>query len=172
MKTLQPFSPNSLNIHLEGEIIKQGHLFLLKFSLLDPAKAVLDSLREGVWKHWERADDLWKTTCFEAFISEPEKQSYWEINLSPSKQKWNLYHFESYREPQPPKPSQDFEIVEIRAGRETLDCTLKARVEVSSEFESNLTTVIRTETGISYYALHHAPSKPDFHYRRAMLPAE
>lgn len=172
MKTLLPFSPNSLNIHVEGEIVKQGHLFLLQFSLLDPAKAVLDSLQDGNWKTWDRADDLWKTTCFEAFITEPGKEHYWEVNLSPAKRKWNLYHFESYREPQPPQASDDFEMIDIQIRREVLNCTLKAKVEIKDEFESNLTTVIRTQEGVSYYALHHAPNKPDFHYRRAMRPTE
>lgn len=168
MKTLLPFSPNNHNIHFEGEITKQDHLILLRFSLTDPAHKVKDSLVPGQWKNWPRADELWKTTCFEAFIAATGKENYWEVNLSPAKQKWNLYSFEEYRKPQPPRVSADFEILEIEASRETLACTLKSKIELPEDLEANLTAVIRTQEGISYYALRHAPVKPDFHYREGL----
>src|SRR6185312_16219939 len=38
----------------------------------------------------ERADGLWKHTCFEAFISAAGLSGYYELNFSPSGQ-WAIY---------------------------------------------------------------------------------
>ena len=44
----------------------------------------------------ERADDLWRHTCFELFLREPEGEAYREFNFSPSGQ-WAAYAFDGYR---------------------------------------------------------------------------
>ena len=44
----------------------------------------------------ERADGLWKHTCFEAFISASGLSGYYELNFSPSGQ-WAIYSFDRYR---------------------------------------------------------------------------
>ena len=43
-----------------------------------------------------RADDLWRHTCFEAFIAEPRSAAYCELNFSPSGE-WAAYRFAGYR---------------------------------------------------------------------------
>jgi hypothetical protein len=43
-----------------------------------------------------RADGLWKTTCFEAFIHDAAGDQYSEFNFSPSGE-WAAYRFERYR---------------------------------------------------------------------------
>ena len=43
-----------------------------------------------------RAEELWRHTCFEAFVRSPREQSY-EFNFSPSSQ-WAAYWFDGYRE--------------------------------------------------------------------------
>jgi len=43
----------------------------------------------------ERTDDLWKTTCFEAFVQNVDG-GYCELNFAPSTQ-WAAYDFDSYR---------------------------------------------------------------------------
>jgi hypothetical protein len=43
-----------------------------------------------------RTDNLWRTTCFEAFIAPAEGESYRELNFSPSSQ-WAAYDFTAYR---------------------------------------------------------------------------
>src|SRR6186713_2098635 len=40
--------------------------------------------------------ELWKHTCFEAFIALPDGEVYFEFNFSPSSQ-WAVYRFEGYR---------------------------------------------------------------------------
>src|SRR5580692_8689743 len=45
----------------------------------------------------ESADNLWKHTCFEAFMAVTGVPGYQELNFSPS-QRWALYTFSAYRE--------------------------------------------------------------------------
>ncbi|WP_028605437.1 DOMON-like domain-containing protein [Ottowia thiooxydans] len=47
-------------------------------------------------KRPEAADDLWRHTCFEAFIHRPGESGYREFNLSPSGQ-WAAYAFSDER---------------------------------------------------------------------------
>ncbi|MEM8936111.1 MAG: hypothetical protein AAGC77_06860, partial [Pseudomonadota bacterium] len=61
----------------------------------------VDSLKIAAPGAPSRADDLWRTTCFEAFIRIPHSVSsggaaYWEVNASPSRQ-WATYAFSDYR---------------------------------------------------------------------------
>src|SRR5579863_7344904 len=44
----------------------------------------------------ERRDELWRQTCFEAFVSAAEACGYCEFNFSPSGD-WAAYQFEDYR---------------------------------------------------------------------------
>ena len=44
----------------------------------------------------ERADGLWRTTCFELFVKPAGGAGYFEFNFSPSSQ-WAAYRFEGYR---------------------------------------------------------------------------
>jgi hypothetical protein len=43
-----------------------------------------------------RTDELWRHTCFEAFIGAPPDVAYYEFNFAPSTQ-WAAYRFSSYR---------------------------------------------------------------------------
>ena len=113
-----------------------------------------------------RADGLWKTTCFEAFLRPEGGESYVELNFSPS-ERWAAYDFASYREG----------MTEREFSREP-NCTMR----VGSNFaifdvavpmgglpplpcELGLAAVIEEEGGVlSYWALAHPPGKPDFHH--------
>ena len=44
-----------------------------------------------------RADDLWKTTCFEAFLRVPGTEADREWNFAPSGE-WAAYDFTAYRD--------------------------------------------------------------------------
>ena len=44
-----------------------------------------------------RADELWRHTCFEAFIRGPQGAAYYELNFSPSTE-WAAYRFSGYRD--------------------------------------------------------------------------
>src|SRR5687768_3950280 len=44
-----------------------------------------------------RANNLWRTTCFEAFLTPVERPGYVELYFSPSSQ-WAAYDFSAYRQ--------------------------------------------------------------------------
>lgn len=124
------------------------------------------------WVRWSRADELWRTTCFEAFIARPEG-GYLEFNQSPSGQ-WAVYAFDGYRQGMTHQPG-----VEIRNGAREED---ERRLQVSGILDLDrmnlgqgpwrigLSAVIETVDGtISYWALAHPSDKPDFHHPDSLV---
>lgn len=125
-----------------------------------------------------RTDELWRHTCFEAFISAKPDGAYYEFNFSPSAQ-WAAYRFAGHRigmiaaEIAPPR-------IEVRRGDAGLE--LQASLELGGlvdlpggAWRLGLSAVIE-ETGgrKSYWALAHPPGEPDFHHSvcfAAELPA-
>ncbi len=121
----------------------------------------------------DRADDLWRTTCFEAFVREGQGPAYREFNFSPSSL-WAAYRFDGYR-----------------SGMENLELSVAPEIGLdASEGHFALETIaplpggggafalsaVIEETGghKSYWALAHPPGQPDFHHPTcfaATLPA-
>ena len=125
----------------------------------------------------ERASELWKHTCFEAFVRTSPGPNYIELNFSPSTQ-WAAYEFSDYRTGmttalQVSSPRIDIEAFEDRF-------VLRAQSELSSlshaPWRLALSGVVEEADGqISYWALTHAQGKPDFHNAQSFLfelPAE
>lgn len=110
------------------------------------------------------ADELWKHTCCELFIRHPGASAYSEFNFAPSGE-WAAYRFSGYRERREPQHASPAIAVERSAER----LELTARVAVASEkLQIGLSAVIEEESGaLSYWALRHAPGKPDFHHPHA-----
>ena len=107
-----------------------------------------------------RADDLWRTTCFELFVA-GEGSVYREINLSPSGA-WAAYDFDDHRQGMRNAEAQ----IEIETSHDNKVLTLIARIE--SEFplpaQAGLTAVIEEVDGmVRYWSTAFAPGKPDFH---------
>lgn len=124
----------------------------------------------GLVKSAGEADELWRHTCFEAFIAVHEEPEYYEFNFSPSGQ-WAGYAFKEYRQRKdwyfntPPA---------ITCVRSEDRLSLLAVVAVNDLppnpkykcFRLGLTAVIETKNQqISYWALFHPAGKPDFHHR-------
>ena len=93
---------------------KESSRFLLTFKIDDEMSEV--DLEKRILLHegnsLERKDELWKMTCFEMFLNPIGQKQYYEFNVS-LEGAWNCYHFAGYRFPQPPQPSNDFEIEKI-----------------------------------------------------------
>lgn len=124
-----------------------------------------DALKLPSLRGSQRADDLWRTTCFELFVA-LDGANYAEFNFSPSTC-WAAYRFESYRsgmqllsgvEPQ----------VTFAAGEgwlhlsATLDLAklvpdLNRPMGISAVFEQR-------DEKTSWWALRHMSEKPDFHH--------
>lgn len=116
------------------------------------------------------ADELWRTTCFEAFIRGPESERYWEFNFAPSTQ-WAAYGFDAYRawvrnakEAGRPRidVSGDGARLELRA---MLDLRNVTELPDDDAWTFALSAVIEDKNGVkSFWALAHPPDKPDFHH--------
>ena len=56
----------------------------------------IDDLRLPPVTASARADELWRHTCFEAFVRASPGEAYYEFNFAPSTQ-WAAYRFDCYR---------------------------------------------------------------------------
>ncbi|MDB5448428.1 MAG: hypothetical protein JWQ97_3745, partial [Phenylobacterium sp.] len=116
-----------------------------------------------------RADELWRSTCFEAFVGAFESPAYVEINLAPSAQ-WATYSFTSYREGMrtadeiPPPRFQSFRSAEGYELRAVIDLGASG-LPPAAPWRLAISTVLEEASGAkSYWALAHPPGKPDFHH--------
>ena len=104
-------------------------------------------------------DDLWRTTCFEAFVRRDEA-AYTEFNLSPSGD-WAAYRFAGYRQAMITTAIDPPDI-----GTHIDDSALVLTAALPLEGSLALSAVIEARDGSrSYWALAHPPGAPDFHHR-------
>ena len=112
-----------------------------------------------------RADELWKTTCFELFLRPEGGASYCEFNLSPS-ERWAAYDFSAYREGMAERPAEREPQTTIRLGSRfaVFDAAIPLTALPAGDCSMNLAAVIEEEGEVlSYWALTHSAEKPDFH---------
>ncbi len=166
MEILNPFLETKVPIKVAAEISVHGSRIDFHFEILDPNRLVLEGLVPGLSGPQEimRADNLWKTTCLEAFWAVPGEQKYWELNISPGGKKWNCYRFENYRQPVLPVVCYDYEIQNISVAAGTLECSVLGK-SVLPGIEASLCVIVRTANGTHFFSTAHAGSKPDFHNR-------
>ena len=153
---------------IEVEVTRRG---ARTFDLL---YGVTGDFRHIVWPLQEppgRADELWRHTCFEAFLRAADADEYFELNLSPSG-KWAAYHFHSCRQGMAPANVAPPRIASrwgLQEGRSTVSGTLgleRGGAPASSDpLQLGLSAVIEERNGrLSYWALAHSPGEPDFHH--------
>jgi hypothetical protein len=109
-----------------------------------------------------RADELWKTTCFEAFLRPAGKKSYREWNFAPCGQ-WAAYDFSSTRKGM---KNADAAAPYVRMEDNLTWWALGATIAIptDAQWHLGLSAVIEEKDGTkSYWALAHAGDKPDFH---------
>jgi hypothetical protein len=155
------------------EVRREGTQLDLGFRVEgDISQIVLPERRD----HVSRADELWKHTCFEAFVA--AGQGYGEINLSPSNQ-WAAYRFDSYRSGMAIRSG--FELLFADEHRAENAYDLIAELELgdlpaTGAWSVGLSAVVELSDGRRcFWALRHAPGRPDFHHPDAFalsLPAE
>lgn len=110
-----------------------------------------------------RTDELWRHTCFEAFARPVGGEDYREFNFAPSGQ-WAAYHFDGYRRGMRIAEDVLLPNVALRRGPGWLEVTALADVG-EGPIRLGLSAVIEAADGRkSYWALRHAPEKPDFHH--------
>jgi hypothetical protein len=178
--TLRPFAPQTGNtVRALTAHVERPHAGALRFRYdLD---ARLGRLRVPARHAARQVDELWKHTCFEAFIAPasgaPDASpatdalgEYRELNFSPSTE-WAAYSFSGYRKGMTSialQPPPDI-CAEAIAERLCVDVQVDLRSLFEHEPPSNLRVALAAviedaEGGITYWALKHAPIKPDFHH--------
>jgi hypothetical protein len=117
----------------------------------------------------ERADDLWRTTCFELFLTAGCGQ-YLELNFSPSS-RWAAYLFEGYRSGRRNTDMLTVSRLDIQASARSLelgvvvDLAPMTAATTEADWVAGFSAVIEARDGAkSYWALAHPPGEPDFHH--------
>jgi hypothetical protein len=110
-----------------------------------------------------RTDELWRSTCFEAFVRTGGAEGYLEFNLAPSTQ-WAAYRFDGYRSGMAPAGVAGPN-VQARVAADAVVLTAVLGVPVPAPWRVGLSAVVEEVGGrISYWALAHPPGRPDFHH--------
>jgi hypothetical protein len=112
-----------------------------------------------------QTDELWRHTCFEAFLRVDTGVAYHELNVAPSTE-WALYAFNDYRRGM--KPVHVAQPPPIRVDRDDYSLTVYVQLDLKVLPPSRalaLAAVIEGDDGrLSYWALKHPAAKPDFHH--------
>ncbi|RYZ55941.1 MAG: DOMON-like domain-containing protein [Proteobacteria bacterium] len=165
LKDFEGFYLKTFSLEASFEI--QDSVFRLEYRLkgpLDqlviPAKGTACSMRDELWKH----------TCFEAFLQDKKSPAYWEFNFSPSRD-WAIYRFERERQ----RVEVDITGIELVIQQERYPGELIMKIDIRPAEAFNvgrvgLTTVLEhQDESRSYWALTHTENKPDFHASESFI---
>jgi hypothetical protein len=116
-----------------------------------------------------QTDELWRHTCFEAFLASSPDAAYYEFNFAPSTQ-WAAYRFSGYRTGM--RAATEIKRPQISVESSPERYVLQASVELDQVLLSRgavwrlgVSAVIKEKSGsLSYWALAHPPGKADFHH--------
>ncbi|MFM6927938.1 MAG: DOMON-like domain-containing protein [Bdellovibrio sp.] len=172
MLTLKAFSENDFTklFNFTAEVfVTAPDEMILEYTISGPTRHLHFPPSRGAET---RRDELWKTTCLEAFLSGDltRDASYLEINCSPNGD-WNAYSFSSYREGMTPAAATEVKLI----GREADEATAHFRVRIKSpglqSFKQlGVTAVVEFSDGSkSYFALKHPGSVADFHNKDGFI---
>jgi hypothetical protein len=145
---------------------REPHELIFQYVL----RAQMSRIRVPSAQSPDRADDLWKHTCFEAFIAVSGVPGYHELNFSPSG-RWAIYGFSAYRDGMSPTNVTVSPVLDVRRFDDRLELDVAIRLPdlvgrlAGRMLKLALSTVVEDDSGtLSYWALKHAPGKPDFHH--------
>lgn len=151
---------------IDVDVLRQGdRLELIYWLRGDTARIRTAAPGEAV-----RTDELWRHTCFEAFISTDD--GYREFNFATTGQ-WASYRFSGYRQDMAPAP-EEARLTSLEGRGDYLDLGFVVDLPASAERLALSAVIEDVEGGLSYWALAHPSSKPDFHNARSftlVLPA-
>jgi hypothetical protein len=117
-----------------------------------------------------RGHDLWRHTCFEAFIARDGDPAYHEFNFSPSCE-WAVHAFRAYRDGGPLGDDRLAPSMVVRRDGDRLELDALVALDRLSASHRHaalrlaLSAVVEADDGtLSYWALRHPPGRPDFHH--------
>lgn len=155
-----PATPTPWLRAIDVELRRTGRRLVLRYA----AKGDIEGIALPPHETPARTDELWKHTCFEAFLMPRDGSAYVELNLSPSTQ-WAAYAFDGERQGMRPAEAVQPPLVvtRTRAGRFELSATVD--LDLPGDWCVGLTAVIEDKSGAkSYWALSHPRDVPDFHH--------
>ncbi|MEK6527827.1 MAG: DOMON-like domain-containing protein [Nitrospirota bacterium] len=182
---IQPFpSDNPVpDLKITAGIDRHSNILAISYTILGSLKQLLipELACMPLRKH-----KLWEETCFEFFIGlknsneSSHSGKYWEFNISPAGH-WNVYCFDSYR--------QNMQVVDSTLREETAFKSLPFEVlyqpdslQIAAELDLNkiipadkelkiaISAVIKSnDEKLSYWALKHPGSQPDFHHQDSFI---
>jgi len=170
--SLQPFTSTSplTNCEIVGNITRYHQNLTISYELHSQLTELVipTAASKPARKH-----GLWQETCFEYFIGVKDSPQYWEFNLSPAAD-WNVYRFAAYR--QGMEEEQAFTSLPFSVEQQsdmlrlTLEVDLAQFVSANQILEVAISAVVKPKEGeVSYWALAHPGSKPDFHHRDSFI---
>ena len=112
--------------------------------------------------------ELWRHTCFEAYIAVEGQPAYHEFNFAPSGE-WCVYALSGYRNGGPVANEMMRPHMAMRSTGSRLELDAIVRLDVLSAIHARavlrvgLSAVIEASDGLSYWAIRHPADKPDFH---------
>lgn len=150
-----------LRIHVDVAAAT-GRALRIRYRLLGD----LSRIRLPVGAAPGRADGLWRHTCFEAFLAGEDFPHYREFNFSPDG-RWQAYAFAAYRDGGAMAVDAAPMIAQV-TGADGLELEARlpgALLPAGRRLRLGLSAVIEDADGLlCYWALRHAPGKPDFHH--------
>ncbi|MBC7712702.1 MAG: hypothetical protein H7177_05160 [Rhizobacter sp.] len=163
---LTPFDLTTApDIRIDSELNTTSDAVFISFKLTGALSRV--DLGKGIPQH-SRVMNLWEKTCFELFIKNSEDH-YLEFNFSPDFE-WNCFHFEKKKSPPVPYKKMEMVIFDILFSNEVVHVIVELKKIMFPEnffatsMSAGITSVIKEKTGeLSYWALSHKDTKPNFH---------
>lgn len=147
---------------IKGVTLRWGRVadgrIMLRWRVDGGSGLVVPSAREP-----SRAEDLWKTTCFEMFLADGEG-CYREYNFSPSGQ-WAAWTFAGYRNCSGDHEPVVAPAISIDSGLSVFTCTvfLDGRELAGASYAAFAAVLDEGGGALSWWALRHGREKPDFH---------
>jgi hypothetical protein len=169
--SLQPFPFENLppDVQITGTISRNHHQLAISYKLLGKLTEIAIASPSDTPS---RKHELWQNTCFELFIGIKNSERYWEFNLSPSGD-WNVYRFEGYRQGMQEEIAFNnllFCVDKSDICTLTLDVDLDKIISTNQGIEVAITTVLKQKNSlVTYWALAHKGTKPDFHLRDSFV---
>lgn len=160
--------PSSRNDAVDGITARAQRTpdsFILQYRL----QGRLDHLAIPAQRTTARRDELWRHTCFEAFVRSAGVAGYVELNFAPSGE-WAAYRFDAYRAGMRDLELTQAPMLDVQQTRGALE--LSARIDGLPEPWGSadtlwlaLTAIVEAADGaISYWSLAHPTEKADFHH--------
>jgi len=152
--TLQSFDPAFSHLTVKAWFTQEPTLLSFSWEVRGP----LDGIQ---WAPCIPMDELWKSTCFEAFVQAGSTSSYYELNISPTLA-WSISCFESYRTGKKPA-GLTLTQVSVEKTEEAFLLTCGIPWSLGPVTRMGLVAILEVAGTLTYWAQEHEATQPDFH---------